>query len=541
MNRASISASLMRGRVPLSLVDPFPLMASGRKKQAEELLKELRKSEQSKESIRYLRSWDLLTRVPLWSMPMRVRVLSYLGQFNPSAALSLICHTALGTSLIEHFNEKRLGSVPEDRAAGKVFAYAMTEETPASDLGGIQTMAAPVEGGFLVNGRKSWVTNAVTATHFIVLCRTHHFHPGEKPGLTALLLQRDQVHVTPLDSPVLKDAGIGQIVIKDALIPRTRLIGKEGKGVQVAMKGLAEARLLIASAVLGACLSSYNSCLEMVERRRAFGRRIARFPTVQASTSRMLGTIFALESHCLATAGLETADQGDRSVDHGIVRLLASQTASTVIELSRELHGVSAYDKHEDLRSLWGDCRALTLLDGSDYALHSFIALEATREIRDELIETADADSNMAKLDLLGVQTLARMRRKVHNALTSAVPGADLKELEIYSVRFSETVYEILRVSKEDFIELQHFHRRIALLFVDLSAWLAIAGRLKTEVERHGETGSRRMIDSAAVWLVSAKRRIESHLVGLKENADSLRNRVATRAYADKAYPFESQ
>ena len=133
------------------------------------------------------------------------------------------------------------------------------------------------------------------------------------------------------------------------------------------------------------------------------------------------------------------------------------------------------------------------------------------------------------------------MRRKIHNALTSAVPGADLKELEIYSVRFSETVYEILRVSKEDFIELQHFHRRIALLFVDLSAWLAIAGRLKTEVERHGETGSRRMIDSAAVWLVSAKRRIESHLVGLTENADSLRNRVATRAYADKAYPFESQ
>lgn len=537
--KQSFVRSLMAGKVDLDELNPFPLIQGGRLQQLEPLLDHIRSSAPADSGVQRLRDWDLLHRPAKWPTPMLTRAVREIATVDVSAALCCIAHLALGVRLVRQFgSEKQVRSLQEEPLP--VFAFALTEASPGSDVSQVQTYAEPTARGYVLSGTKQWVTNATEATHFIVLARTVPPHAGDKPRLTAFLLPRGEgVLVEPIPSHVLSGAGVGKLVLQNVAVPKDAMLGTRGKGFRVVMHGLSEARLLVGAAVLGSCIKSFDETIERLNRRRAFGRSVGNFPSVQDRISAMLADLLAMESLVHgAAAGNDLKESAD-PVERAVVRLCAARASARILDAARELHGAAAFAGDSESARRWTDTRALSLLDGSDLALESYITLEGTREIRHRLEALANPREPLMRIEAFRLHAVDKMKSRLSRVLNREVPGVRVHELEKLVAELGEHVTEQLKRQGSDIVEMQHVQRRIATITTDLATWYALCVRVQTEVARHGEVGSRRMVEAAEIWVRAAAERVRVQFKGLAVNDDRVRDRIANRAYADNAYPFD--
>lgn len=536
--KSAFLRELFSGHIDLGSLSPFPEFGRGRAQQIAPLLADVRRDDSGRSGAELLAAHDLLGRSLSFPPSVLCRVVQELGRRDAGSAIALIAHLALGARLVERFGSETqrrfLASAP-----APCFAFGLTEASPGSDVSQIQTYAEPCAGGYRISGTKNWVTNAVHATHFLVLARTVEPRAGNKPRLSAFLVARGAgVTVTPVKTSALPGAGVGELSLDGVFVEAGALLGPLGKGFRLVMSGLAEARLLLGAAATGACLRAFDDTVERLVRRRAFGRAVGAFPSVQDRLASMLSDVVALESLVYLVAGSADPTSVD-AVERGIVRLAASRSSARVLDAARELFGAAAFVGDFAPARRWSDMRALTLLDGSDLALESFVLLEGTREHRRRLASLADPFDPLGRLDALGSEAARQLKSRVRRAMVRDVPGVRTFELEKQVRRFGEVVDENLRRHASEIVERQHVHRRLASIVVELGTWCALASRVETEIVRHGEVGGRRMIDAAEVWVEAARTRLEAQFSALESNDDQLRDRVAHRVLSDGAYPFD--
>jgi acyl-CoA dehydrogenase family protein 9 len=548
VSRPSFTRELFNGRVETSDVFPYPLLGSGRFQQMQDVFARMRQDASELERGEgLLRGLGLLGSLD-WQgarfLPGRARLIQQLATVDASAAASLLVHEALGVSVLRRAASPaalaRLAAAPR----APLFAFALTEASPGSDVSQLLTYAEPeADGGFRLRGSKSWVTNAAFATHFVLLARTVPPHAGDKPRLTAFLVERGPgVSVQPLRSAALPRAGLGNLTLDDVAVPADHVLGEFGKGFRVVMDALSEGRLFLGAAVLGVCLHAVNQTIARTRERRAFGRSIGQFPSVRERVSRMLAECLAAESLvylCLALA--ERTGELD-AVESAVVRLHASRSAARVLNSVQELAGAQAFLADAGPLRQWADGRALCLLDGSDPALESYITLEGTRVARHRAERLAEALAHpLASVDALGELALDNVRRRLERLPLTGDP-----ELVRLGARLSALVADVgrgvqrqLRRYGAEIIEMQHVQRRLAVAVTELSAWVAVLARAERARADHGETGARRMVELATLWCRAADARISRAVRELETNDDELRDRVATRAYTDAGYPFD--
>lgn len=546
----SFVTGLFAGRLEPGRLSPFPRVRA-EPRELEALLELIRQSEGKPASgqgssagngagIDRLRRLGLLSASEPTSPLLLSRIVREIGGVDIAAALSFIAHTALGLRLLEDYGSAAQKAAIRRHPGGAVLAFALTEANPGSDVSQVQTYAARQGSGFVLHGTKHWVTNATEATHFIVLARTTPPSAGTKPRLTAFVVPRGPgVSVRRIESSVLPESSVAEVVLSGALAGADAVLGPVGKGFRVVMHGLAEARLLVGAAVLGACIRAFDETVERLNQRRAFGRLVGNFPSVQDRIASMLSDILALESLVHGAAGASEESLEPDAVERAVVRLAASRTSARALDIARELQGAAAFAGDSVASRRFADTRALTLLDGSDLALESFIILEGTRDVRQRL--SAPPASGLLRSTFSDLS--ARARRVAQRALDASQKVQALgvldRELAQRTSEFAFEVEEQIRRYGKDLVEMQHVQRRLAGIVTDLSTWYALSMRVASERQRHGETGSRRMSEAGEIWATSANARIQHELAGLSVNDDEKRDRIASRAYGDKAYPFD--
>lgn len=533
--------SLLSGHVDLAQLTPFPNLSQGRARQIGDVIERINNSSHSEDmsAVDRLRDWTVLGDQSLWATPLWSRVVRQLAMVDVSAALCATVHSALGVRLVRVWGrDDQLRAVSDDPQA--LCAFSLTEESPGSDVSRLMTYAEPVENGFRLNGSKHWVTNAETASHFVVFARTAPPIASDKPKLTAFLVPRGSgMIVEPVSADVFSRAGVAQVRFENVYLPRTQMLGAEGKGFRVMMSGLSEARLLVSAAILGSCVAAFNSVVARLQQRRAFGRPVGKFPSVQFGIASMLSDLLAMESLVHGAAGLTDEGNAVDPVERGVVRLAVARTSQRVLETARELYGAAAFKGPSSLGRRLTDTRALSLLDGSDSALESYIVLEGTREVRRRLAQLADATDPLGRVDAAASLAFDKVRARFKRATVTELPGLRLDVLHQCTAQLNVKVDAAVRRYGGDIVEKQHIHRRLAHITAELSTWVALAARVRSERELAGETGSRRMTDVASVWVNAAHLRIQQALLSLDENDDRKRDEVAVRAYGDRAYPFE--
>jgi isovaleryl-CoA dehydrogenase len=161
--------------------------------------------------------------------------------------------------------------------AGKVEAIAMSEPEAGSDVGNLSCRAERSDGGYVVNGQKTWITGAHAAAHILLVCRTDRVAEDKHQGLSMLSIPAgaEGMEVRPIGT--MGGREVNDVYFTDCYVAAERLIGREGQAWRQLMAGLNNERLIIAAQALGMAQRAFDDTLSYVKERRQFGRPVGNF------------------------------------------------------------------------------------------------------------------------------------------------------------------------------------------------------------------------------------------------------------------------
>ena len=202
-------------------------------------------------------------------------------------AYGLVPVNGIGTTFIVAGAYQRFGS-PEQKEAmlsgivsGNVEAIAMSEPGAGSDVGALSCKAQRTNGSYVINGQKTWISNAQQAAHILLVCRTSR-EESKHQGMTMLEIPRDAdgMEIRGIETMAGRDE-VNDVYFTDCEVDASALIGEEGRGWMQLMAGLNHERLIIAAQALGLARRAFDDQLQFVKEREQFGKPVGSFQSLR--------------------------------------------------------------------------------------------------------------------------------------------------------------------------------------------------------------------------------------------------------------------
>ncbi|MBI3160848.1 MAG: acyl-CoA dehydrogenase [Chloroflexi bacterium] len=287
---------------------------------------------------------------------------------------SLFCHGILkfGTEEQKH---KYVGGVARGE---KIGAYSLTEPMSGSDAGTMKSRAVKNGDGYVINGRKSWVTSGPVADYILVFTMTDA-ERGHN-GISAFLIDGDTPGlIRGKKEPKLgiRASATSELVFEDCRVPASALLGKEGEGFKIAMTVLDAGRIGIASQALGIAEAAYAASVGYVREREAFGQPIGQFQGTAFKIADMKTRIEAARAliHNAALAKMRAKDSGERyTLEASMAKLFASETAMFVAHHAVQIHGGMGYSKELPVERYFRDAKITEIYEGTSEIQRMVIA-----------------------------------------------------------------------------------------------------------------------------------------------------------------------
>ncbi len=259
-------------------------------------------------------------------------------------------------------------------SADKTTCFALTEPGAGSDATRVQTRAAQMNGSWVLNGRKHFITGGGEADFALVFAVTDP-EKRAQGGITAFLVDADtpgytvtrhQRTMSPYQNPA-------EITLEDVEVPEENILGKPGFGFYSAVKGINGARLQISAAALGVAQMMMDRSLEYAKSREAFGKPIGANQFVQGM---IVDSYAELEQARLLVYQLaeEIDDGADGRRQAALAKLVATEMVGRVADRAIQVHGGNGFMTELGLEPWYRDVRAMRLYEGTSEILRSNVA-----------------------------------------------------------------------------------------------------------------------------------------------------------------------
>lgn len=243
---------------------------------------------------------------------------------------------------------------------GDVAAISMSEPEAGSDVGALKCRADRVDGGYVVNGQKTWTSNAERATRILLVCRTDS--SGDKhQGITMLDVPADSDGLQVRGIDTMGGRIVNDVFFDDVFVPEDRLIGVEGQAWSQLMAGLNFERLVTAAAQLGRGRRAFDDALAYIKERKQFGRSIGSFQVIAHRIADL-----ATELECCRLLVYDVARKTDEQPgvqlprEASMAKLKVSEVARRVAVECMQMMGGYGYATEYDMES-----HVRTLLPGT--------------------------------------------------------------------------------------------------------------------------------------------------------------------------------
>jgi butyryl-CoA dehydrogenase len=263
-------------------------------------------------------------------------------------------------------------------AGERIGAICMTEPDAGSDLASIATTARSVDGGYVLSGRKTWVTSAPVADFFTVFARA-----GEAKKLTIFLVERDFAGVTV--GRAIEKMGVwalptSEVAFDDCFVPRShRLSRDEGDGETHLREILAEIRIATGAIALGVARAALAEACRYAGERRQFGKPIDRFQAIQIKLADMATSIAAAAHLVHHAAWLKDAGR-PHHLEAAMAKLCASETAASVCDQAARVLASYGFAMEYPVQRYLRDVRFTLIGGGTSEILKLVIARELCAE-----------------------------------------------------------------------------------------------------------------------------------------------------------------
>ena len=246
-----------------------------------------------------------------------------------------------------------------------VGAYALSEAASGSDAFALTTRAAETPDGFLLNGRKLWITNAREAGLFIVFA-TVNPEAGYR-GITALLVEPGLPGFTvgrKEDKLGIRASSTCELLFENCRVPRANVLGDIGRGYKVAIETLNEGRIGIGAQMIGLAQGALDHTVGYIRERRQFGKAIADFQGVQFQIARAATELEAARLMVYNAARLR--DAGEPFVkEAAMCKIFSSEVAERVTSLAVNLYGGYGFVKDYPVEKLYRDAKIGQIYEGT--------------------------------------------------------------------------------------------------------------------------------------------------------------------------------
>ncbi len=255
-------------------------------------------------------------------------------------------------------------------ASGKAIgAYSLTEPMSGSDAGTMRSRAIHDGNGYVINGRKSWVTSGPVADYVVLFTMTE---PEKKHrGITAFLVETDKPgFVRGKKEPKLgiRASATSEILFEDYHCSAESRLGQEGEGFKIAMAVLDAGRIGIAAQALGIAEAAYEASVTYAQEREAFGAKIGEFQGISFKIADMKTRIEAarLLVYNAALAKERAKTTGERFTrEAAMAKLFASETAMFAAHTAVQIHGGMGYSKELPVERYFRDAKITEIYEGT--------------------------------------------------------------------------------------------------------------------------------------------------------------------------------
>src|SRR5687768_17365512 len=424
--------------------------------------------------------------------------------------------TSIGVLPLLYFGSEELKQtwIPRIVSGEVVTAYCLTESGSGSDALGAKTVAKLTEDGqhYVLNGEKMWISNGGFADVFIVFAKID----GEKEKFSAFIVERSE-NCRPGNEEHkmgIKSSSTTPLILSDAKIPATNLIGNIGDGAKIAFNILNVGRLKLAASVTGGAKLALTEAIKYANERQQFGKPISSFGAIKHKLAEMAIRVWVAESITYRTVGMIDALIGDGAdnakkmqsieeyaIESSINKVACSEALDYVVDEMVQIYGGYGYSADYPAEAAYRDSRINRIFEGTNEINRMLIPgqlmkramkgkiglMQAAKALQDEILNpqmSFDEDTS-----LLAAETkLAKNAKKV----ALMVLGTAAQK---YVMGLSEQ-QEVL-INCADII-MDAYQMESAIL------------RAKKIADKQGEEVAGRYMDMASVFCNDAIQRIES-------------------------------
>jgi len=332
-------------------------------------------------------------------------VIHELAKVDASHAITVSAHTTLGTSPIVNFgtDDQKQRYVPLLASGSVLGGFGLTEPGAGSDAGGTQTTAVKVDGGWLLNGAKIFITHAGVGEIFVATAQTDR-EKGTK-GITSFIVTKPTVDLERArevgtghaeDGKLCYTRGVRsgkkedkmgwrasdtrELILEDAFVPDHDVLGEVGMGFINFMKTLDAGRIGIGALSLGIAEGAYEQARAYAAERRQFGQPIADFQGIQFMLADMATEIEAAKHLVYHAAWLK--EQGrPYTKEAAMAKLFASETAMRVTTKAVQVHGGYGYTREYPVERMMRDAKICEIGEGTSEIQRLVIARNILRDL----------------------------------------------------------------------------------------------------------------------------------------------------------------
>ncbi|MFC1920885.1 acyl-CoA dehydrogenase family protein [Chloroflexota bacterium] len=287
--------------------------------------------------------------------------------------------SSLGTFalLVYGTEEQKQKYLPGIAAGTTLAAFAITEPSAGTDASAIKTTAEKVDGGYVINGTKQFISSGGEAQLYTVIAMTNKAKGAR--GASAILVEKD----TPGFTFGKKEKKLGirssstrELIFKDCFVPDENLIGKEGMGFIMVLKVFDHSRPGIGAQALGIAQGALETAVEYARQRIQFGHPIIALPVLRYKLADMALQIEAARALTYATARMIDSGVKKFTEESAMSKVFASDMAMKVTTEAVQVLGGAGYMRDYPVEKMMRDAKITQIYEGTNETLMETIALE---------------------------------------------------------------------------------------------------------------------------------------------------------------------
>jgi alkylation response protein AidB-like acyl-CoA dehydrogenase len=294
-------------------------------------------------------------------------IVEELARVDPSVALIVAAHTSLCTNHIYSCGteEQRRKYVPRLAAGEWLGSWSLTEPEAGSDAAGTRTQAVRDGEYWVLNGAKTFATNAHEADVCVAMAVTAR--GAAQHGISAFVIDRGTpgFRLGRKENKLgMRASPTGEVIFENCRLPESQLLGQAGQGFIDSLKILDGGRISIAALSVGTAQGAYDIALRYSKQRKQFGRPISEFQAIQFKLADMAGRIEAARLLTLRAAWMK--DRGGRvTKEAALAKLYASEWAAEVCGEAVQVLGGYGFVKEYRVEKFYRDVKLCTIGEGT--------------------------------------------------------------------------------------------------------------------------------------------------------------------------------